>query len=205
MLILQYANFPAVPSRAVKHDLAQAVRGNLNGRFGEVEKIKELALATLLDLRFKANGFCDLHFKNEALEILVSELVGLHSPTNRDQPPRSQPNPTKRPQSSLWEHFDKDVAQYEARDTTTYPDIAHTHLHTYLNLPCHPRHTNPFNWWQQDQHLVFGNQQRGGSSFFASWPITVTTSIYGTSSRHSLKTVANRDFKVSKYRLLLCA
>eukprot|EP00094_Tigriopus_californicus_P005736 TCALIF_05529-PA protein Name:"Similar to Zbed4 Zinc finger BED domain-containing protein 4 (Mus musculus)" AED:0.18 eAED:0.25 QI:5/0/0/1/0/0/3/0/325 len=108
-------------SGLIKHDLSQAVLRNLNRRFGEVEKIKELALATLLDPRFKANGFRDIHLKNGALEILISELVGLYSPTNRDQPPI----PAKSSQAtSIFSlgAFDKDVAQYEARDTATYPD-----------------------------------------------------------------------------------
>eukprot|EP00094_Tigriopus_californicus_P013912 TCALIF_13465-PA protein Name:"Protein of unknown function" AED:0.21 eAED:0.22 QI:0/-1/0/1/-1/1/1/0/113 len=97
---------------SVKCELAKAIRGNLKRRFGALEDITELAIATLLDPRFKVNGFQSSVKKDVAVEKIHSELViNMELRKVEDTPMESRQSPKKRLRSCLWELFDSRVNQ----------------------------------------------------------------------------------------------
>lgn len=129
----------------VEHNLAVAILANLNRRFGYCEDLPELALASILDPRFKGHGFQLSSKLEEATEFLIRELektseIGV----TLDQVPEI---PSKRPRGSLWEPFDQHVAQQGGTGSIRR---ARTELNAYLQLPCETRGANAIAWWNEN-------------------------------------------------------
>lgn len=126
----------------VKSQLATAIFFNLRRRFGELEEIKELALATLLDPRFKTNGFQSTANKERALANIHSELESTY--LIEEQEDKDKPQVTPHSRSCLWEPFDSMVSQHGKNAM----DSAKQDIHTFLSLPCQPRSSDPLHWWK---------------------------------------------------------
>ncbi len=103
----------------LKQDLAGQLLHQLVQRFEWVEELTILAIATLLDPRFKNQGFRQQEKKRKVVAALKVELQELDSASPMLLP--QDPTPSKQPKvlSGLWDAFDAEVKQMRSAGQQT--------------------------------------------------------------------------------------
>ncbi|XP_059096593.1 zinc finger BED domain-containing protein 4-like [Tigriopus californicus] len=119
---------------SLKSDLALAIQRNLHRRFGMLENNVELAIATMLDPRFKTKCFRDDSKTIAASNQILAEL------TESQILPRPSNPGSNIPHSFLWESFDEVISDQVSVQTV---------LQGYLNDARQPRLSNPVKWWRE--------------------------------------------------------
>ncbi len=106
VLMAQYASSEReAPEGSFAKRLSRIILHNLNERFGIFEEVRILAVATLLDPRFKGRGFRLEEKKKVAIMQLTKELKDIH--VKEDPVQDAAPPPAKRSnKGSIWDKFD---------------------------------------------------------------------------------------------------
>ena len=124
--------------------------------FRNVEDVRELALAALLDPRFKKECFRSPDKARKASSWLENEINAskrfLTASANLVAPSLSASEPIKK--SLLWGKFDEDMAQKKHRVEPVHDD-AKVEIKMYLGLGTIERHEDPVQWWQKTGNGLF--------------------------------------------------
>ncbi len=130
----------------LKHRLCEGLLEQLNRRFCFVEDVRELALATLTDPRFKKQGFRSKEKADRAVRWLRQELDMTEAPSEEEETGGGSQVPRETSSSmDLWSKFDSEVASRRALPTPT-SDTKEVELKRYFELPNVPRQTDPIHW-----------------------------------------------------------
>ena len=135
--------------------LSKFLLDSLNKRFQCVEDVKELALSTMLDPRFKRQGFRIGEKADKAIKWLKEEL--------NEAPLQNESNPQERAsdyesgsaaKKSLWSTFDSEVA---ARRELPVPnsDTRAVEMRRYLELANLERQVDILKWWGTEEKSNF--------------------------------------------------
>ena len=124
---------------------------SLKSRFAGIEEKKELALATLLDPRFKDKFFSGNIIKATVKEMLVEEMnssVDMASETAAEEPGPSQPKRTCPLKSAVL----LDVISEIITDSTGDTPATTSEVEKFLSEPLLDYKTgNPYTWWGQNK------------------------------------------------------
>lgn len=142
--------------KPVVSDVLLKLKEGLSRRFNNIEYHKELAMCTLLDPRFKMNGFanksaadiCKTRAIDMATTMTANSIVTYH-PTTSNEPP--QPSSSKN--ISIWDDFDREV---EGLVPTSSPRAkAIIEMGAYLDDALLTRNATitPLEWWKYNHHL----------------------------------------------------
>lgn len=120
-------------------------------RFGHIEKIQPLVLATLLDPRFKKLHFTNPLTVEEAIAALCSEINGARQnlqsiPSSSIQLDKSDQY-TSKYDDDLWAIHDTLVTQNAASKEEEETDGILIELRQFINLPVENRINNPYETW----------------------------------------------------------
>lgn len=119
-------------------------------RLGALESNKHVAIACLLDPRFKKLAFDLESNATNAQQLCLEELAFLRNSTSE----ASQPAVTQELELettkplSIWDYFEKRKLNYAATSTTTSPTENIITLQQYLELPLLDRKSNPLVYWK---------------------------------------------------------
>jgi hypothetical protein len=121
--------------------LVAILREKMAGRFGSLENEKVLALATLLDPRFKTAAFTATDRAERAMQWAREEL-------SAQLPRRSRTAMSVQQNVSdcLWGGFDNEVQQRNGTDTVA-SDVGHEQLGRYIAARNIDRNTSAIEWW----------------------------------------------------------
>ena len=118
----------------------------LNRRFDTVEDVQELCIATLLDPRFKKEGFKSPEKASRAVTWVKEQLnISSHQLNEDLAGPTNSENSRS---EGLWSKFDAEV-QANSQRHTGGSDTRLMEVRRYLELANSSREsTNPLEWWQ---------------------------------------------------------
>lgn len=142
-----------------RHDVASslgtALQQQIIKRCSTVETIRVLALATLLDPRFKALGFSNEDHAQEAERQLTEECAAVLqlSSDQAEEPSTSQVAPNALT-SNRWELLDSRVS--ETHRNVSFTADATTEVKMYLNDTYLPRNGDPLQYWEAHK-VMFPN------------------------------------------------
>lgn len=113
-------------------------------RFGAIEQSKLLAVATILDPRFKR-----LHFNNPVAcanaVSFINQSIQLHKQHTIDNPLPQQSNISNSNPGSIWTYHEELAMKYaEEKDVRSDLDFE---FKMYLNTPTIPLASDPFVYW----------------------------------------------------------
>ncbi|XP_067293402.1 E3 SUMO-protein ligase ZBED1-like [Pseudorasbora parva] len=156
--------------------LGMALQQYINKRCSNVESIRVLALATLLDPRFKTLGFGNQDNAREAERLLTGECASMIRLTSEkasqavESSSSSSSQAAQKPPSSdnLWELLDSRVS--ETQQHHSYNADATIEVKRYINDAYLPRSDDPLKYWQA--HKVYPNLYALASKYLA---ITATS------------------------------
>jgi len=138
--------------------LRQHLLTQMNRRFLNIESNSQLALACLLDPRFKKMAFSDAAALEEAYRRLVNEMAGLKSTTPDPEDiagsssSSSQGDTRPITENPLWKQFDQRVRASMSQRTLGV-DVT-VEKQQYLQHKNIDRHEDPLQWWKQNSfHL----------------------------------------------------
>ena len=121
-----------------------------------MEDVRELALAALLDPRFKKECFCSPDKARKASSWLESEVNAAKRLLTASANPAASSSSTSEPKkkSLLWGKFDTDMAQKRHLVEPVH-DEAKIEIKMYLGLGTIERHEDPVQWWQKTGKAMF--------------------------------------------------
>ena len=128
---------------------------SLNHRFADIEDIDFLALATLLDPRYKDKFFTSSSSRQYAKEMLLTEYTYFledNELDETDEPPAKRPardnddeDPTK-----LWGCLSEIISQ-STSSSTSEEETETKEVNQYISAPLVDfKHGNPLRWWQSN-------------------------------------------------------
>lgn len=146
--------------------LAQKLKDGMIKRLGDLESIKEIAMCTLLDPRFKLKPIKKEEnktlIKNSVLNKIIQQLEK-NAEIRRVGEPNQNPMPSTStvqqtnyyesdiPSFDLWSEFDKEANKDFTAKTTC--EMASEELEKYLAEPIIKRVDCPFKWWRDHKCL----------------------------------------------------
>ncbi len=130
----------------VEMTLCSEVHQQLLARFSTVEKDRVLALASLMDPRFKQFSFRDADHKRAAISLLKDEVT-LES---RSVEQVLSSEPADKDKSDVWRYLDNQVKKKVAR-YSLLDDEGEREVNLYFAEPLLPRDEDPFKWWQTEK------------------------------------------------------
>ncbi|KAJ4929983.1 hypothetical protein JOQ06_018999 [Pogonophryne albipinna] len=134
---------------------------DLEKRFGQIERVRVLAEATLLDPRFKKHAFVIERNAEETVSRVVGAATHAATPTlpsteeEEEEEGGTTVNPPSEPVPQFW-------ADFEERVTTLRPGVqnpstgAMLEIKGFLAEPLIPRKADPLEWWRV-RALVYQN------------------------------------------------
>ncbi|KAJ4937648.1 hypothetical protein JOQ06_002280 [Pogonophryne albipinna] len=122
---------------------------DLEKRFGQIERVRVLAEATLLDPRFKKHAFVIERNAEETVSRVVGAATHAATPTlpSTEEEGGTTVNPPSEPVPQFW-------ADFEERVTTLRPGVqnpstgAMLEIKGFLAEPLIPRKADPLEWWR---------------------------------------------------------
>ncbi|XP_067010494.2 E3 SUMO-protein ligase ZBED1 isoform X1 [Anabrus simplex] len=130
-------------------------------RFALVEDVKHMALATLLDPRFKNLGFKSKEKAKEHVGLLTKLCTTILKeeqssqtdlscwPLEDHQRPSTSESPILTTASSLWKSFDCEVQQHNDKHSATSDAILE--VQSYMGEVLLPRSANPLDYWKKNE------------------------------------------------------
>jgi hypothetical protein len=138
--------------RKLKSDLLTTI----SRRLGTYERDRISAKATLLDPRYKKQGFGTQENGDSAEKWMLEELGSLFAEASLEHPPAVFEGDVEQRSSSdvdmLWEYFDKKVAHSTSTSSPTTKAIMM--VKQYLSMPNIPRTSNPLVFWLENKNLL---------------------------------------------------
>lgn len=134
----------------VRKDILAALRA----RLGQVEHNLMLAMATVLDPRFK-----NIAFQSEmAVETAIQELTSeankqVSNDSAMDQSPEKECRDVPSCTDSLWEGFERKATPKKAPSRAD--EVINNEIKNYLEEPLLDRKKNPFLWWKTQGQAQF--------------------------------------------------
>ncbi|KAK7175602.1 hypothetical protein R3I93_002511 [Phoxinus phoxinus] len=150
---LRGAVFKHAPVLSMMCSLAE----EMQNRFHNIEQVRLLSEATLLDPRFKQRAFRDPAAADEAAKSITAAAARVWSSDEQTQAERTTlpaPPPPSEPTSSVWEDFDERAA--DAVSISNPSSAAVTAMRGYLAETLIPRTENPLAWWKARQAVYEG-------------------------------------------------
>lgn len=139
--------------------MLETMREQLDKRFKDLQQKSLVSQATLLDPRFKKQGFSDEKASEEAKDLLTTAVseVFLENSTAEDTGPREISPPREAIASSsttsaststfsIWEDYDKQTAGLVQADDALAAAVIE--VNSYLQEPLLRRGENPLDWWK---------------------------------------------------------
>jgi hypothetical protein len=138
---------PDLPAEV--HALGTELIRNLQKRFQGWENNELISRATLLDPRFKRQGFSDDQKFKVAYENLLGNVQGINIRSASTAVDSDKTVTTSN--SKIWEVFDKQIKELTAERNPTAAST--TELDKYIAGPMLPRTSNPLHWWNDRKAL----------------------------------------------------
>ena len=131
----------------VSFNLAKELTAQMNRRFANIEANYLLAVAAIVDPRYKKAAFSDLGSLETVTRRMMNEAASC-----TPEPEAADSQPARKKPSQLWEEFDKRVEETDTRvSVTTNATIEKQQYFQHKNLP---RESNPLQWWKENSmHL----------------------------------------------------
>uniref|UniRef100_A0A0B6ZS58 BED-type domain-containing protein n=1 Tax=Arion vulgaris TaxID=1028688 RepID=A0A0B6ZS58_9EUPU len=130
--------------------LKNALITHMQTHFSSVENNYKLAVATLLDPRFKRHAFTDATALELSQQRLLSELaIVVQSADAQNMANDNSSFVTDSSASSFWNMFDRKVSEAGAMKTST--SEAENESRRYFKEANIPRNANPLNWWKLNE------------------------------------------------------
>lgn len=137
-------------------DVLLKLKEGLSIRFNNIEYHKELAMCTLLDPRFKMNGFTNKSAadiaKKRAIDMattMIGNSIVAYQPTSSTEPP--QPGSSK--EISIWDDFDQEVEGLEPTSSPRAKAIIEMGAYLEDSLLARNAPVTPLEWWKNNRHL----------------------------------------------------
>ena len=133
--------------------LASQIKVGLQRRFSNIESMHVLAVATLLDPRFKKVAFSSNASIDQAQRRLISEMtIALSTSTDEEPDGQHQPettdNGTSNYNEELWKNFDdKVLAAYDHRNLDIEAAVECRKFFEEKNVA---RTNDPMTWWKNN-------------------------------------------------------
>lgn len=132
---------------SIGRDLRAALQSNFSKRFGSIEKEKVMAMATVLDPRYKK-----MHFENpiafsEILRRLNNELSAAN---NEFETNRATPTTTESDTNNIWDIHDKMLNNCLSNIEDSIDGISCS-IRQYLQLPMESRYADPIVYWEDNK------------------------------------------------------
>lgn len=131
------------------NELVNNLHKGLSERFGVISKNELVTQATLLDPRFKKQGFADDTTYRECYTNVVAKMKELIAQEQTQLTP--QVTTVKGGNSSIWEEFDETINQLQGSHDPGSAAIVE--LDKYLSEAYLPRSSDPLNWWESRKLL----------------------------------------------------
>ena len=132
------------------HNMKCKMLESLNIRFADIEDVGFLALATLLDPRYKENFFSSTTSRQCAKEMLLSEYTYFLEETESAEPSAKRiatgdEGPIK--QSKLWGCLSEIIS--ESAPSSSEETTHNVEIDQYISAPLLDfKHGHPLRWWQ---------------------------------------------------------
>ncbi|XP_038133603.1 E3 SUMO-protein ligase ZBED1-like, partial [Cyprinodon tularosa] len=137
----------AKPAPPASHEVGDHLIRQLREKLQMLQSMSILALATLLDPRFKVIGFFSHTKATEAIKRLTSECATMmHSTPSSDETPQASTSQDATGGSKLWHHLDASVM--EARKSKNVTADVTVEVQRYLSEPNITRMENPLKYWE---------------------------------------------------------
>ena len=141
-------------SSTISSPFCQELTTQMATRFAGIEEKNVLAIATLMDPRFKKIPFSS----DSAIERMKQRIISdasafaqaLAEPATAQQDLENSAVPTENP---VWEVFDEQAALSTSRSRNNPNINALSELEQYFKLPILPRKEDPLLWWKQNSHV----------------------------------------------------
>lgn len=134
-------------------NLLESLKEEMRHRFSDVESNYLLCEATILDPRFKKNGFSDFGKFERAATALKRKISSITLPTEEPTPSTSGATPrtaTFTSTSSLWDDFDAEVSHQIPHNPVAAGIVE---FDRYMREPIIKRKENPLKWWKERRSL----------------------------------------------------
>uniref|UniRef100_A0A1X7T797 HAT C-terminal dimerisation domain-containing protein n=2 Tax=Amphimedon queenslandica TaxID=400682 RepID=A0A1X7T797_AMPQE len=127
--------------------LAQNLISDMRIWFLNIEEHELLALATLLDPRFKKLAFANKEAADKAARYIMGEISSLEpSSLSTDTDVSLTSGPSS--ESPLWQFFDQQVLEVSSQRTPS--NTIYTEMQQYLRSPVQLRDIDPLQWWKNN-------------------------------------------------------
>ena len=128
---------------------------SLEAYLGEIETSEHLALATLLDCRYKKLGFREEETAKNVIDKILDQLRETES-NEVPSPPVSEVAVAPTTSSStLWDDFDESVQASVSEQPVSHTDNLKEEMERYLRAPNEKRKSNPIEWWNSENGKSF--------------------------------------------------
>lgn len=164
ILFLGYANlvnkYHNEDSGGFRHTFASSIHKGLIHHLKSVEESDPLALATLLDPRYKKVAFLKPELAGKAVRNLRSEMAQ----NMAAEPAEPDPGPSapkqrkkalweKKKDNPMWDILDQEITRSQASESNEVSIGAE--VSKYLMMPNIERKSDPLKWWRKTGHYMY--------------------------------------------------
>lgn len=125
--------------------LKSALLDNLNRRFGKMEEVQMLSIATILDPRFKTLHSNNALASSKAIRTIRLKILDLK--TNSSGSNKNSSDDDTDMADSLWSFHNELVSKKASENSEESSERMPTDFKHYLNQPTIPLHENVFKFW----------------------------------------------------------
>ena len=136
----------------IAKEVMETLIQNINTRFANVENNPLLARATLLDPRFKRNGFCSATAYDQAYQNIVDEVCSaINADLSNQVEGREVEENNAQLDDLLWGDFDRRNSEDLQKGTPRSSAIVE--VRQYINEAYISRRNNPLLWWKSRESV----------------------------------------------------
>lgn len=147
--VLVYCNDKSMPLEITS--VANILYEKLQQRFNPLEDNEVIIQSTLLDPRFKKQGFLNDRKYNLDYESLSRKVQGISIGNDNEEIEENTQNSESAGSKTIWKDFDTKVSQLSGGARTTVAGILE--LERYLAEPLLKRTEDPLGWWHERKLL----------------------------------------------------
>ncbi|XP_065368779.1 E3 SUMO-protein ligase ZBED1-like [Calliphora vicina] len=132
--------------------MSRIIKNGLITRFGELERSQLYAESTILDPRFKRNGFKNVSMYESAVRVLRNQIILIrlqNSETTEESCPEMIASNDE--ESSIWNEYDYDFNKTVRPENNIAAGIRE--FDKYLNEEYLDRKKDPLTWWKERKQL----------------------------------------------------